>query len=245
LSVLALTAACGSNAQPVAGMTSSTTIAAAKPPMRISDPYEPKIDPAAFSATVDNPYFPLVAGTRTIYESRTGDGLQRTTSEVTRETKMIMGVATVVVHDVVTLDGRISEDTVDWYAQDHDGAVWYFGEATKAFNEDGTADTKGSFEGGVAGALPGIVMLAHPQVGDRYRQEYAKGVAEDTGEVVALTGSETTRLTGPAADLLVTKDADLLDPGAPAETKYYQRGRGLILTVEPSGRDEAVRVEKF
>ena len=73
----------------------------------------------------------------------------------------------------------------------------------------------------------------------------AKGVAEDTGEVLNLTGSETTRLTGPLSDLLVTKDADLLDPTAPAETKYYARSIGLILTTEAGGRDEAVKVEKF
>ena len=85
------------------------------------------------------------------------------------------------------------------------------------------------------GALPGIIMPGHPQVGDQYRQEYAKGVAEDTGEVLSLTGSETTPLTGPVSDLLVTKDSDLLDPTSPPENKYYARGIGLILTTEPGG----------
>jgi len=213
--------------------------------MKITDPYSPAIDPAAFSTTIDNPYFPLLPGTHTIYEAHTPDGLQQTTTEVTRDTKTIMGVETVVVHDTVDVDGKTTEDTFDWYAQDHAGNVWYFGEATKAINEDGTVDTKGSFEGGVSGALPGIIMPGHPQVGDQYRQEYAKGVAEDTGEVVSLTGSETTPLTGPVGDLLVTKDADLLDPTAPAENKYYARGVGLIVTTEAGGRDEAVRAEKF
>ena len=70
-------------------------------------------------------------------------------------------------------------------------------------------------------------------------------VAEDTGEVVSLTGSETTPLTGHVGDLVVTKDADLLDPAAPEENKYYMRGKGLILTVESGARDVAVRAEKF
>src|SRR6185369_13265723 len=100
---------------------------------------------------------------------------------------------------------------------DRDGNVWYFGESTKEFKEDGTVDTKGSFESGVNGARPGIIMPGRPQVGDEYREEYAKGVAEDTGEVLSLTGSETTPLTGPAKDLLVTKDSDLLDPTGPGE----------------------------
>jgi hypothetical protein len=215
--------------------------------MKITDPYSPTIDPSAFSSTVNNPYFPLTPGTRTIYEADTPDGLQRTTTEVTRDTKKIMGVDTVVVRDTVTVNNEPFEDTLDWYAQDRDGNVWYFGEATKEF-KDGTVDTTGSFEGGVNGALPGVIMPAHPQIGDQYRQEYAKSVAEDTGEVLGLAGSETTPLTGAAKDLLVTRDTDLLDPSGPGENKYYARGVGLILTVQTTGapeRDQAIAVEKF
>ena len=180
----------------IRALTSTSASASTPGLMKITEPYSPTIDPSAFSTKIDNPYFPLTPGTRTIYEAATPDGLQRTTTEVTRDTKKIMGVDTVVVHDTVTLDNEPLEDTFDWYAQDRDGNVWYFGEATKEF-EDGTVDTEGSFEGGVDGALPGIIMPGHPQVGDQYRQEYAKGVAEDTGEVLSLTGSETTPLTGP------------------------------------------------
>ena len=212
--------------------------------MKITDPYAPTIVPSAFTTKVDNPYFPLTPGTRMISEAATQDGLQRTTTEVTRDTKTIMGVKTAVVHDTVSLNGKTTEDTLDWYAQDRDGNVWYFGEATKKL-EDGTADTTGSFESGVNSALPGIIMPGHPKVGDQYRQEYAKGVAEDTGEVLNLTGSETTALTGPVSDLLVTKDSDLLDPTSPPENKYYLRGIGLIMTTEPGARDEAVKGEKF
>ena len=186
-------------------------------------------------------------GTRTIYEATTQDGLQRTTTEVTRDTKKVMGVDTVVAHDTVSIDNEPVEDTLDWYAQDRDGNVWYFGEATEEFKA-GAVDTAGSFEGGVNGALPGIIMPAHPRVGDQYRQEFAKGIAEDAGEVLSLSGSETTPLTGSAKDLLVTKDSDLLDPTGPGENKYYARGIGLILTVQTTGppeRDQATVVEKF
>jgi hypothetical protein len=254
LSFTLLAAACAGTTAPAP----STSAAAPKPstpasgapstaPMKITDPYSPAIDPSAFSTTIDNPYLPFTPGTRTIYEAETPDGLQRTTTEVTRDTKKIMGVDTVVVHDTVTLDNKPIEDTLDWYAQDRDGNVWYFGEATKEFDE-GTVSTKGSFEGGVSGALPGIAMPGRPQIGDQYRQEYAKGVAEDTGEVLSLSGSETTPLTGPGKDLLVTKDTDLLDPTGSIENKYYARGIGLILTVQVTGppeRDQATAVEKF
>jgi hypothetical protein len=85
-----------------------------------------------------HPYLPFTPGTRTIYENQTPDSLQRTTTEVTRDTEKIMGVDTVVVHDTLTLDGKPAEDTIDWYAQDRDGNVWYFGEATKEFDAPGT-----------------------------------------------------------------------------------------------------------
>ena len=133
-----------------------------------------------------------------------------------------MVVSTVAVHDTVSRDGQPLEDTLDWYAQDRDGNVWYFGEDTKQF-DCAHVDTTGSFEAGVNGALPGIVMPGHPHIGDKYRQEFAKGLAEDIGEVLSVSGTEKTPLTGPAVDLLVTKDADLLEPTGPAENKYYAR----------------------
>lgn len=253
MALTVLTAACGKPTPPTASSTpaaaapSSAPSAPARAPLTISTPYTPTIDPAAFSTRIDNPYLPLTPGTRTTYQSDTSDGQQTTRTEVTRDTKMVMGVDTVVVHDTVTVNGVTNEDTYDWYAQDRDGNVWYFGEDTKAFN-GGAVDTTGSFLAGVHGALPGIVMPGIPQVGDHYRQEYARGVAEDVGEVLSLTGSETTPLTGPTTALLVTKDTDLLDPTGPAENKYYARGIGLILTVQTSGppeREQAVTTEKF
>ncbi|GLP76560.1 hypothetical protein TUM20983_36700 [Mycobacterium antarcticum] len=174
--------------------------------------------------------------------------MARTTTEVTRDTKTVMGVKTVVVHDFLTLEGTLAEDTFDWYAQDRDGTVWYFGEATTEFATDGTASTKGSFESGVDAALPGIIMAGRPQVGDQYRQEFAKGIAEDTGETLSLAGSENTPLTGPIQDLLVSKDLNLLDPDGPIENKYYARGIGLVLTLHVTGppeREQAIAVERF
>lgn len=232
------------------GVHSPPSVTSAAPastgPRRITEPYSPTIDPAAFSTRIDNPFLPMTPGTRTIYQAVSDEGRQQTVTEVTRETKKIMGVGTVVVHDTVSLEGKTMEDTLDWFAQDRDGNVWYFGEATKKF-ENGTVDTAGSFEAGVNGALPGIVMLGTPQIGDQYRQEFAKGVAEDTGEVLSVQGAETTPLTGAAKDLLVTKDVDGLDPSS-VENKYYARGVGLVLTVNASGaaeRDEAIAVQRF
>src|SRR5436190_24342759 len=78
------------------------------------------IDPTQFGGPIDNAYFPLVPGTRLIYEGTSGDTKLRDEFTVTHETKQIVGVTCVVVHDVVYEDGELAEDTLDWFAQDKD-----------------------------------------------------------------------------------------------------------------------------
>ena len=99
----------------------------------VTGAYAPTIDPAAFSSTVDNPFFPLRPGMRWNYRSDTPDGVETTVVTATNKTHTIMGVPCVEVRDTVKLDGKLKEDTLDWYAQDRDGAVWYFGEDTKEY----------------------------------------------------------------------------------------------------------------
>jgi hypothetical protein len=204
-------------------------------------PYSPSIDPAGFTTAVDNPYFPLPPGARWVYEGRVVDGLERTVVEVTGHTRVVMGVTCVVVRDTVTLDGEVVEDTFDWFAQDADGAVWYFGEETSEYEDGEIVSTEGAWKAGVDGAQPGIVIPARPQVGDSFRQEYYEGEAEDTAEVLSLTESATVPV-GTYEDLLVTEDINPLEPEV-VEHKYYARGVGPILTVQVQGgsdREELV-----
>jgi hypothetical protein len=198
--------------------------------------YAPLVDPADFTATVTNPYLPLVPGNRWIYEGRTEDGFERKVVEVTDETRTVMGVRCVVVRDTVTLDGQLYEDTVDWFAQDRAGAVWNFGEATRKRADDGTFSPAGSWEAGVNGAQPGVVMPSDPSPGGPYRQEYLPGEAEDMARV--LTVNEVLRVPfGSYVQVVVTRDWSPLDPGV-AEHKHYAPGVGLI-------REEAVEGESY
>lgn len=194
-------------------------------------PYDPAIDPADFVATIDNPYMPLEPGTTLVYEGRSDGETETITVTVTDRTKQVMGVTTTVVRDTVEIDGKLFEDTFDWFAQDRLGNVWYFGEATKEF-EDGKVSTAGSWEAGVDGALPGIVMLAEPEVGERYRQEYYAGEAEDMGLVLELDATAETKH-GTFEDVLVTRDWTPLERGV-AEHKFYAPGVGMV-------REEAVK----
>ena len=191
------------------------------------------IDPADFSTTIDNPYMPLKPGTTWIYEGQSPDGASRVEVVVTSETKTIMGVTCVVVHDQVTAGGSVVEDTFDWYAQDKDGNVWYFGEDSKEYENGVVVSTAGSWEAGVNGAMPGIIMKADPQVGDTYQQEYLQGEAEDMAEVLALDESATVPF-GSFTQLLRTREWTPLEPGV-AEEKLYAPGVGLIQTKTVEG----------
>lgn len=151
--------------------------------------YRPNIDPYNFVRVINNRFFKLMPGTTFVYQGATKDGIERTVVEVTRDNKKVMGVETVVVHDQVWLNDELIEDTYDWYAQDKDDNVWYFGEETKEFEDGEVVSTEGSWQAGVDGAQPGIIMPGDPQVGQTYQQEYYAGVAEDMGEVVALNES--------------------------------------------------------
>ncbi len=152
---------------------------------------------------------------------------------VTGERRTVMGVSTTVVRDTVTVGGELVEDTYDWYAQDRAGNVWYFGEAVKNFDRGRFESTDGSFESGVDGALPGIVMLAAPMAGDAYRQEYFVGEAEDLGEVLR-TGARSTVPFGAFDDVLVTRDWNPLEPEI-IEEKYYAPGVGMIFETKVAG----------
>jgi hypothetical protein len=129
----------------------------------------------------------LDPGTVWVYEGRTEDGFERVVVTVVPETRVILGVECRVVIDRVYLDGELIEETYDWYVQDLKGNVWYFGEESHEIENGKVVSTDGSWEAGVNGAKPGYIMLAMPKVGDRYRQEYYLGEAEDVAEVTALT----------------------------------------------------------
>jgi hypothetical protein len=96
-----------------------------------------------------------------VYRETDAEGTeQRVVVTVTGDTRMVMGIEALAVRDVVTEDGELVEDTFDWYAQDDDGNVWYLGEETKEYEGGEVTTTAGSWEAGVDGALPGVVVPA-------------------------------------------------------------------------------------
>ena len=200
--------------------------------------YHPAIDPTNFQATVDNPYLPLVPGTTFKFIEKQGKRISENEVTVTHDSKVVMGVKCVVVHDVVKEKGVLEEDTFDWYAQDKQGNVWYFGEDTKEFHAHGKVSTEGSWEAGVDRNQPGIIMPGRPEIGEPYRQEYGPGHAEDMGQVVAVNDSVTVPY-GSFTGCVRTKEWSLLEAGS--EKKWYARGLGVVRT-ESEAKEVAVLV---
>ncbi len=202
--------------------------------------YHPAIDSATFVRRIDNPYLPFLPGATWVYAS--DDGKERIEVTVLEETRIVMGITATVVRDVVTVDGIVAEDTLDWYAQDADGNVWCLGEATREF-ADGKVDTAGSWEAGVDGALPGIIMLAKPEAGRAYRQEFYRDEAEDMRRVVRLAEREV--VAGKSYDgVVVIEEWTPLEPDV-VEHKFYARGVGTVFEEHIKGGESRLMLVSF
>jgi len=184
---------------------------------------------------IDNAYLPLVPGTTYIYEGETDEGTETIEVTVSHLTRKVQGVRSAIVVDRAYLDGELVEETFDWYAQDDEGNVWYMGEDSAEYDSGVLVSTDGSWEAGIDGAQAGYIMLADPQVGDEYQQEYYEGEAEDMAEVLALDAPVTLSDASTYTSLKVYEWTPL-DPTA-MENKYYAPGVGLVLEEQFDGSD--------
>jgi hypothetical protein len=195
------------------------------------------LNPADFTTQIDNPYWPMPVGAR--WEVRVtnpeGEQLHEVITVENQTKKIADGVTARVVRDVVYDHGKASEITDDWYAQDGDGNVWYFGEDTASI-QNGKRDTSGSFEAGRRGADAGIAMPAHPAVGLTYREEYYAGHAEDRSKVLALD-QQVQAPAGHFTGAILTDDTSPLEPDI-SEYKLYAKGVGPVVAVSVSGESE-------
>jgi hypothetical protein len=200
--------------------------------------YVPVVTAAELSNDITNELFPAPVGARWVYEATTDEGVEHIEVTVLADEKQVWGASVRVVRDTVWVADEMVEDTWDWYAQDPDGHVWYMGEETYEYEGGVVVCECGAWESGVDGALPGVVMLADPQVGDTYRQEFYEGEAEDYAEVVSLDATVDVPA-GSFTGCLETRDRSAIDPELD-ERKFYCPGVGNTLVIEGDVRVELI-----
>jgi hypothetical protein len=198
----------------------------------------PVAPPAHFNHPQQNPYFPLRPGTVSRYRGSEDGERFRETVRVTHHTKTILGVRTTVVRDVLRrVDGTLAEKTRDWYAADNDGNVWYFGEDTATYDDDGHVESReGSWQAGVGGAVPGTIMPADPKPTDAYRQEYLRGHAEDQAWIVQ-RHTHVTVPYGRLHEVVRSFEWTRLEPGV-MSIKLYAPGLGIVKERDMAGGNE-------
>lgn len=199
----------------------------------------PTVNSGQFQNPQQNEYFPLEPGTVSRYRG-TEDGEKfRERVVVTKHTKLIEGVTTTVVRDVLRrADGTLAERTRDWYAPDDDGNVWYFGEATATYDETGNLESReGSWQAGVDGAVAGTIMPATPRPADAYRQEFYRGHAEDQAWIVQRNTSAKVPY-GTFQHVVRSFEWTRLEKGV-LSLKLYAPGIGIVREKDMSGGNES------
>jgi hypothetical protein len=228
-------------------LAAAALLATAADARTVSLPFSPSNFPDPLD--IDNTYFPLEAGTTFTYKGESPDGCEVVVTTVTNDTRTIAGVTTRVVHDTAyegetctTDPSALVEDTLDYYAQDNSGNVWYFGEDTFHCPIFTCPRGSGSWIAGEdpASAVPGIIMLDQPRSGDTYFQEQAPDVAVDQATikgvgVTVVLKREDAFPPGTFDDCIVTKEFTDLDPGS-IEQKTYCPGVGNVLVEEHHGK---------
>lgn len=200
--------------------------------------------PQDFTDVIDNPFMPMLVGSTAVYKGADSDGPLKDVVIVTDQTKTVAsGVTTRLVFDRVYSSGKLSEKTYDFFAQDKIGNVWYFGENSQQIENGKTVSREGSWEAGVNGAQPGIVMQVQPGVGDVYHQEDAPGVAEDQAAVIA-TGTHADVPFATFHNCLETQEFSALEPDV-LEDKFYAAGIGLVKSQSVAGETEILKLVSY
>jgi len=190
---------------------------------------------------ITNAYLPLVNLKQDIIEGSEGGKktrVERTAMPKKHRTFTINGeeVDTLAVEDRAYEDGKLAEVAIDYFAQDDNGTVYYFGEEVDEYANGNVVSHEGSWLLGKDTPVPGIIMPAHPKVGDKFKSEDVSGEIGEADEVISV--SETVPVpAGTFSNCVKIKES--LGDGT-TEYKYYAPGVGVVREVPPEG-DELLK----
>jgi hypothetical protein len=180
-----------------------------------------------FASTGENSYFILEPGYQVILEGEeNGEELQLTMT-VLDETKLVDGVQTRVVEEMESEGGNLVEVSRNYFAIcKPTNDAFYFGEDVDIYEDGEIVSHEGTWLAGRNGAKAGMIMPGKVEVGMKYYQEIAPGVAEDRAEIVSVNEVLDTPA-GKFQNVLKTEETNPLEPSE-EEYKFYASGIGLI-----------------
>jgi hypothetical protein len=143
------------------------------------------------------------------------------------ETESVDGILTRVVEEREWKNGELIEVSRNYFALcDKTNDVYYFGEEVDMYQGGKLSSHGGAWRFGEDSARYGLIMPGKPNLGMKYYQEIAPGVAMDRAEVVSLE-DELQTPAGNFTNSLKTMEGTALNP-MESEFKIYAPGVGLI-----------------
>jgi hypothetical protein len=189
-----------------------------------------------FASTGKNSFFILEPGYQVILEGEEDGEKIQMIMTVLNETKIVDGVETRVVEERETEGGNVVEVSRNYFAMctPTNDAI-YFGENVDMYEDGEIVSHEGAWLAGQNDAKAGMVMPGSVEVGLKYYQEIAPGIAEDRAEIVNINDTLDTPA-GTFENVLKTEETNPLEPEE-KEFKFYAPGIGLI-------QDEALKLVK-
>jgi hypothetical protein len=190
-----------------------------------------------FTSTGENSYFILKPGHQVILEGEEDGEKLQVIMTVLDETKVVDGVETRAVEEKESEGGNLVEVSRNYFAIcKPTNDVFYFGEDVNIYEDDEIVSHKGAWLAGQNGIKAGMIMPGRVEVGLKYYQEIAPGVAEDRAEIVSVNEVLATPV-GNFEQVLKTEETNPLKPDE-KEYKFYVPRIGLI-------QEEALKLVKY
>jgi hypothetical protein len=194
-------------------------------------PLKPKAIPKKRDQVVHNRWNPMRPGRQLVSEGRVKVGhrivTHRRVYTVTGVTKKIDGVNATAVLDQDFNGGQLSEQALDFHAEDKKGTVYYLGSYTETYEGGQFVNATDGWLAGINGSKSGISLKGKPKVGDTTYEATVSGNASPPATVVK-TGARK------CVPFRCFNDVVVLREGNPGddELKYFAPGVGGIL-LEP------------
>ena len=193
---------------------------------------------------ITNPWLPLSSLKQDVIEGAEGGKKTRVLRTVMPDVRRSFKVGdqwveALVVEDRAFEDGKIAEVAIDYFAQDDNGTVYYFGEDVDEYKDGKVINHDGSWLLGRDTPVPGVLFPGEVKPGAKWVSEDVSAEISEKDEIVSV--SET--VTVPAGTFKnCVKVKESLGDGT-TEYKYYAKGVGVIREQPPEGDELLVKHE--